>query len=84
MELEDLKKLIEDSAAENRRQFDRIDGQFADLRRHFDVTAEGLRHEIRLVAEGVMLVNERVDRLQIEMRDEFADVRATIATLVRS
>lgn len=77
MELEDLKKLIEESTAENRREF-------ADLRRHFDVTAEGLRHEIRLVAEGVLMVNERIDRLQIEMRDEFVDVRAAIAAMMRS
>jgi hypothetical protein len=47
-------------------------------RRHFDVVAEGLRSEIRLVAEGVMATNERLDRHADTMQAEFAEVRAMI------
>ena len=31
-----------------------------DLRTHFDVVAEGLRHDIRLVAEAVVELSARV------------------------
>ena len=34
----------------------------AETRRHFDIVAEALRHELRLVAEGVGLLTERIDR----------------------
>lgn len=36
--------------------------EMEEVKRHFDVVAEGLRGEIRQVAEGVALVNERLDR----------------------
>ena len=53
-----------------------------DSRRHFDVTAEGLRHEIRLVAEKVTGVDERLSReatdIRGEMRQGFADTQAMI------
>jgi hypothetical protein len=34
-----------------------------EIKRHFDVVAEGLRSEIRLVAEGVAMNTEGLDRL---------------------
>ena len=42
----------------------------AETRRHFDVVAESLRHDIRAVAEGVAVTFERVDRLGSEIRSE--------------
>lgn len=36
--------------------------EMEEVKRHFDVVAEGLRGEIRQVAEGVALVNEGLDR----------------------
>ena len=47
-------------------------------RRRFDVVAEDLRGEIRLVAEGFLATNERIDRFQEDVRHEFADVRHLI------
>ena len=47
-----------------------------DLRRHFDVTAEDFRHQVQLVAEGVDNVNERVDRLARDIKNEFAETNA--------
>jgi archaellum component FlaC len=38
-----------------------------DIKRHFDVVAEGIRSDVRLVAEGVGLANERIDRLDKRM-----------------
>jgi predicted nucleic acid-binding Zn-ribbon protein len=50
----------------------------SDLRRHFDVTAEDFRHQVQQVAEGVDTVNERVDRLSRDMKNEFAESRAMV------
>jgi len=61
---EDLKKLIESTAAETRR--------------HFDVVAEQLESKIDTVAEGVVGCNERIERLETTMKEEFAEVRSMI------
>jgi predicted nuclease with TOPRIM domain len=34
-----------------------------EIKRHFDVVAEGLRSDIRLVADGVAMNTERLDRM---------------------
>jgi hypothetical protein len=67
-----------------------------ETRRHFDVVAEYLRHDIRGIAEGVIALSERVDRLGVSVRAEmnerftathavvrvaFSDVRHDIAEL---
>jgi hypothetical protein len=49
---------------------DRVSGHA--LHRHFDVTTESLRREIQLCAEGVLMSHERIDRLRLEMHEEFA------------
>ena len=61
---EELKKLIENSATETRR--------------HFDVVAERLESKIETVAEGVITANQRFDRLEAKMHEEFDDVRSMI------
>jgi len=37
------------------------------VKKHFDVVAESLESKIQLVAEGVLNVNEKLDRLKDEM-----------------
>jgi chromosome segregation ATPase len=54
------------------RKFDGIDGRFEAIEgrleavegrlTRLEVGAEDLRHQIRIVAEGVVLCNERIDR----------------------
>lgn len=61
---DDLKQLIENAAAETRR--------------HFDIVAEGLRQDVRLALEGVTANGERLDRLAVEMKQEFAEVRSMV------
>lgn len=61
---EDLKKLIESTAVETRR--------------HFEVVAERLESKIDTVAEGVVAGNERINRFEVTMKAEFADVRSMI------
>ena len=57
--------------------------QFADeVKRHFDVTAESLRSEIRLVAEGLISLDHKMERQFAEVlgetRREFDEVKAMI------
>jgi hypothetical protein len=56
-----------------------------EIKRHFNVAAEGLRSEIRTVAEGVGANTERLDRLEdrldrFESRivEEISEVKAMI------
>ena len=46
----------------------------AETRRHFDVVAEQLMGKLQLVAEGVIGVDQKVDRLATEMHSEFQKV----------
>jgi methyl-accepting chemotaxis protein len=55
----------------------------ADTRRHFDVVAEFLRHDIRGIAEGVMSLSERVDRLGTGLRTEMDERFAATHAVVR-
>ena len=54
----------------------------AEIRRHFDISTEEVKREIRLVAEGVTRVDEKLDRTASDIRDEmrrgFADTQAMI------
>lgn len=53
-----------------------------EIKRHFGVVADGLRSEIRVVAEGLTAFREESKRdteaLRLEMRAEFDEVKAMI------
>jgi hypothetical protein len=53
-----------------------------ELRHYFDVSVEQMRDEIKLVAEGVLNVDQKLDReaadIRSEMRQGFADTQAMI------
>ncbi len=56
-----------------------------DIKRHFSVVAEGLRSEMRLLAEGLGANNERLDRFEsrfdrIESRlgEDLGEIKAMI------
>lgn len=83
---DELRRLLERFQAENaaahvetRRYFD---AKTEDLRGQYEVTAEGLRHEIRLVAESVTVLGEKVERevnrLDEKMDSGFAETQAMI------
>lgn len=59
-----------------------IRAQFDETRRHFDVIAEGMRAEVRLVAEGVTSLAERVDRLEHNLREEIRETRRDLTALL--
>jgi chaperonin cofactor prefoldin len=46
----------------------------AETRRHFDVVAEDLKFRIQLVAEGVLLVDEKLERFRVEVHERFEAV----------
>ena len=51
-------------------RFEQVDQRFEKLEettRHTLVLVEELRHELQLIAEGFMLLSEKLDRLQSEM-----------------
>lgn len=53
--------------------------RFADeIKRHFDVTSESLRSDIRQIAEGLSALDERMSQGFAENRREFDEVKAMI------
>jgi hypothetical protein len=66
-------------------RFDAIDHHIetsaAETRRHFDVVAESLVSQIQLVAEGVLTLDRKVDRLAVELRGEIAGVNRRVLAL---
>ena len=49
-----------------------------ETRRHFEIVAEGLRSDVRLVAEGVTALDERFTAFGGEIKADFAELRAMI------
>jgi hypothetical protein len=54
-----------------------------ELRRHFDVVGEALRGEVRLVAEGVTALSERVDRVEANLREEILRAQRELSAMIR-
>jgi hypothetical protein len=53
---DDLRRLFESAVGE--------------MRRHFDVSTEEVKREVRIVAEGLARLDQKVDRTTAEIRDE--------------
>ncbi len=45
-----------------------------EIKRHFNVVAESLRSDVRMVADAVAATNERLDRFEAKVAEEFARV----------
>jgi hypothetical protein len=58
-----------------------IQGSAEETRRHFDVVAEGLRSDVRVVAEGHVGLVERLDRFQQEVRRDLRRVERRLLGL---
>jgi hypothetical protein len=71
----ELRAEIHASAAETQRHFEaKILASAAETRRHFDVVADSLTDKIQLVGEGVIGVDQKLDRLRGEVAKEFRQV----------
>jgi len=80
---DELKRLLEVTHAETRRLFDQAAERLAaENRRHFDISTEDFKHEVRLVAEAVAQLDEKVsrevDRLDEKLDRGFAETQAMI------
>jgi hypothetical protein len=70
------------SAEETRQHFDaRILGSTAETRRHFDVVADSLMDKIQLAGEGVIGVDQKLDRFRGEVAEEFRRVDGRLLSL---
>ena len=62
-------------------RLDAVEGRLASVEeavRHTHIVVEGMRGDLRLVAEGVIGSNERQDRIQSEILIRLKDVEALI------
>lgn len=53
-------------------------------RRHFDVVAERLREDIRLIAEGHVALDQRVDPVEADLRGDIAGLDRRVTRLESS
>ena len=53
-------------------------GEIEEIKRYFGVVAEGLRSEIRQVAEGHDIIREEIKQFREEVKEEFKEVKAMI------
>ena len=60
--------------AMERRQ-DSTDARLEGTRRHLGVLIENLDGKIQLVAEGVINVDQKIDRVRVELKGEIAEVK---------
>ncbi len=49
-----------------------------ELKRHFGIIAEGLRHDLQQVAEGHQVILSHGQQFRQEVQEEFKEVRALI------
>lgn len=63
--------------AMDRRQ-DTTDARLEDVRRHLGVLIENLDGKIQLVAEGVIAVDQKIDRVHAELKAEIGEVKTLL------
>jgi hypothetical protein len=59
----------------------KIESSASETRHHFDVVAEHFMSKLQLVAEGVTMVDEKVDRLRSDMEQRFDQVERRLLRL---
>jgi hypothetical protein len=70
------------STAETREYVEaKILGSTAETRRHFDVVADSLMDKIQLVGDGVIGVDQKLDRFRGEVAEEFRRVDGRLLRL---
>jgi hypothetical protein len=57
---------------------ERLFGELSETRRHFDVVAEGLRSDVRQVAEGVATVGSELKEFRVEVKEDLGELRSMI------
>ena len=57
------------------RRQDATDSRLEDTRRHLGILIENLDSKIQTVAEGVINVDQKIDRVRVELKGEIAEVK---------
>jgi threonine aldolase len=57
--------------------------QVKEIKRHFDIVAEGLRDEIKTVAEGVVGLKEQFEKEITEFRKENKEAHSDIMVAIK-
>ncbi len=60
------------------RRQDALDARIEDTRRHLGVLIENLDSKIQTVAEGVITVDRKIDRVQAELKTEIGEVKTLL------
>jgi hypothetical protein len=76
--LSEQRRHNDEAVAEHRQRSEEL---VAENRRFFGVLEERLRHDLRIVAEGVALNAEAIERLRQEMNAQFTSERAFTVSL---
>ena len=48
------------------------------LKRHFSIVAEGLRHDLQQIAEGHQVILTEIQQFREDVQEEFKEVRALL------
>lgn len=67
---------------ELKRLFDELRQEHVETRRHFDVSTEETRGEIRLVAESVVSVDEKLDRVAARLDEKIEKTAADTQAMI--
>src|SRR5205823_4533170 len=81
---DELKRLLEANAAESQRHFNEtVDKLSAENRHMFELATESLRHEIKLVDEGVTTTREALNREAADIREEVRRTAAETQAMIK-
>jgi len=51
-----------------------VEARTTETRRHFDVVAENMQSKVQLVAEGLVALDQKMERFQEEVHEDFRKV----------
>ena len=51
-----------------------VEARTTETRRHFDVVAEDMQSKVQLVAEGLLALDQKVERFREEVHEDFRKV----------
>ncbi len=81
---DELKRLLEANAAETRQHFEETADRLAEEnRRYFDIAMESNKHEIRLVAEKVIRLDEKLDQKTATLEQKIEQTAAETQAMIK-
>ena len=56
---------------------------YEETRRHFDVVAEQMRSDLRLIAEGLGALREQVTRIEHNLREDILSAQRELSAMIK-